>query len=95
MQQFKVLLLYLDSLKARKWQKYFFRIRFSFFGEKGTLIFEFSAKFLNENMERSSNYSYFVELNKMELKSPVDSLEILQHTLWLHLILPSLLLYNI
>ena len=30
---------------------YFFRIKFSFFGEKLTLIFEFPAKFLNENME--------------------------------------------
>ena len=61
MQQFKVLLLYLDSLKARKWQKYFFRIRFSFFGEKGTLIFVFSAKFLNKNLERSTTLFFYLK----------------------------------
>ena len=31
-----------------------YRINFSFFGEKLSLIFEFSAQILNENMERSN-----------------------------------------
>ena len=45
-----------DSLKTKNWQKYFFSGKILFFGEKGTLIFEFSAKFVNKNMERSILY---------------------------------------
>ena len=48
-----------DSLKTKNWQKYFFSGKILFFGKKGTLIFKFSAKFLNESKQSPWNCQFY------------------------------------